>query len=121
MGLLEIIKQAGVGAVEAGYPVAILLGKVVSAEPLEIQLDQRDTLPASFLLVPERLTPYSIDVRHTHAYEDRNGSGTTGGVTEESLPEPLVIRRGLEAGDSVLLLRMQGGQQFVVLDRLVAP
>lgn len=32
-----------------------------------------------------------------------------------------VIRKGLEIGDTVLLIRYQGGQTYLVLDRLVKP
>ncbi|WP_218091754.1 DUF2577 domain-containing protein [Paenibacillus solanacearum] len=106
MGLLEIIKQAGAGAVEAGYPVSILFGVVLNDAPLEIHVDQRFTLTEPFLIVPERLTPYEADLKHAH-----------GENTAEALAEPLVIRRGLEIDDKVLLLRIQGGQQFIVLDR----
>jgi hypothetical protein len=98
------------GAVEAGYPVALMVGTVTSINPLEVNVDQRLTLPEDFLLLPESLTAYEIDLSHTHSYD----SGTTG----QSL-EPVVIRRGLEVDDVVLLLRVQGGQQFVILDRVV--
>lgn len=121
MSFLDLIKQAGVGAVEAGKPVAIMFGSVVSTDPLEILVDQRLLLTGDFLLIPERMTEYLIDASHTHGYQDQSGSGTATRTTEPALPEPLVIRRGLEVDDKLLLLRMQGGQQFVVLDRLVTP
>lgn len=35
--------------------------------------------------------------------------------------EEYYIRRGLETGDTVLLIRYQGGQTYLVLDRLVKP
>lgn len=107
-----MVKQAGVGAVDAGNPVSVLFGTVVRSSPLEINVDQRFTLTADFLIVPEQLTAYEIDLKHAHA----SGAGMTG----EALAEPVVIRKGLTEGDVVLLLRMQGGQQFVVLDRMVS-
>lgn len=33
--------------------------------------------------------------------------------------EEVVIRKGLQTGDTVVLLRYQGGQTYLVLDRLV--
>ncbi|MNN91077.1 hypothetical protein D3C81_2091330 [compost metagenome] len=33
----------------------------------------------------------------------------------------VVVRRGLASGDRVLMVRMQGGQSYIVLDRLVSP
>ncbi|MEI7027908.1 DUF2577 domain-containing protein [Paenibacillus sp. y28] len=119
--MLEIIKKAGVGAVEAGSPVAVMLGTVVSGEPLEIQVDQRFVLTSEFLMLPESLTPYEVQLHHHHVYTDQTTGGTATRITEEAMPDPIVIRKKLEPGDKVLLLRMQGGQQFVVLDRLVSP
>lgn len=51
MGMLDIIKKAGVGAVEASSPVSLLFGEVLSRAPLRIQVDQRFTLPASAIAV----------------------------------------------------------------------
>lgn len=45
-------------------------------------------------------------------------------VTEYKLNidgQEVLIRKGLEIGDTVLLLRYQGGQTYLVLDRLVKP
>lgn len=109
--LLGVMKQAGAGAVEAGNPVAVLFGEVESVKPLAVRVDQRFTLPAAFLVVPESLTPSTLDVSHRH--------DVSGGATGEALTDPLIVRRGLEVGDKVLLLRIQGGQQYVVLDRVV--
>nr|WP_205127037.1 DUF2577 domain-containing protein [Paenibacillus ginsengarvi] len=111
--MLEAVKKAAVGAVDASQPVAVMTGTVTAVDPLEVDVDQRLKLPAAFLLVPESLIGYEVDLNHTHSYSE----GTTG----EALTEPVVIRRGLEVGDAVLLLRVQGGQRFVVLDRMVQP
>lgn len=114
MSMLELIKKAGVGAVEAGNPVQLVQGEVVSTQPLSVKIDQRFTLPADFLIVPESMTALEVELRHSHSLP---GGGTTG----EALESPLVIRRGLEAGDRVILLRMQGGQRYLILDRVVMP
>ncbi|MBB6633565.1 DUF2577 domain-containing protein [Cohnella thailandensis] len=91
--LLQVIKQAGAGAVGASQPVAILTGTVVKIDPLEVTVDQRFTLMADFLIVPESLTEYKI--------------------------EELLIRKRLETGDKLILLRVQGGNQYLILDRAV--
>jgi len=108
--------------VDAGKPVALTTGLVTasSPDPLEISLDQKLILTADFLIVPESLMQYELELRHFHSYSDSNGSGTVTKTTDAALPEePIIIRRGLEVGDRVLLLRVQGGQKFVVFDRMV--
>jgi hypothetical protein len=117
--ILNIIKKAGSGAVEAGNPTAILFGSVTATDPLEVNVDQRFSLEEDFLIVPESLTHFEIDLKHLHGYQDTSDSGDTPRDTKESLLAPIVIRRGLEVNDVVLLLRVQGGQQYVILDRLV--
>ncbi|QGQ93957.1 DUF2577 domain-containing protein [Paenibacillus psychroresistens] len=97
MKLLNLIKQASIGAVEAGNPMNVQFGMVSSMNPLEVNLDQRFTLEEDFLIVPDTLTELIITI----------------GSTEYT------IRRGLELGDKVILLRVQGGQQFIILDRVV--
>jgi hypothetical protein len=119
--LLNSIKQAGAGAVQAGNPVNVMFGEVVTEDPLKVRVDQRFVLTSEFLLVPESLQHFELELQHTHAYTDASGNGTANKTTEPALEDPVVIRRGLEAGDKLLLLRMQGGQQYVILDRLVEP
>lgn len=95
--MLDIIKKAGVNAVGAANPVTIVYATVTSLNPLEVNVDQRFSLTEDFLVVPELLTNYSVTI----------------GETE------YMIREGLKLGDKVLLLRVQGGQQYVVLDKVV--
>jgi hypothetical protein len=109
--MLNVIKQAALSAMEAGNPVAVMYGEVTKTNPLEVNVDQRFTIDADFLIVPESLTRYEVDLRHSHSY--------SGGTTGEALTQQILIRRELEIGDKVLLLRMQGGQKYLILDRVV--
>jgi hypothetical protein len=100
MALLDSIKKAGAAAHAAGNPMAVMIGKVTKINPLEVNVDQRFTLTEDFLIVPESLTRFEAVLASS---------------------EKLLIRSGLEAGDAVLMLRVQGGQQFVMLDKVVKP
>ncbi|WP_150273203.1 DUF2577 domain-containing protein [Paenibacillus tepidiphilus] len=95
--MLDIIKKASLGAVANTNPVAFSFGTVVGNEPLEIQVDQRFVLSGPALVLPEAIMECKVKV----------------GDSE------VLLRRGLEPGDRVLLARMQGGQSYIVLDRLV--
>lgn len=111
--MLQLIKQAAHEAIETGKPVALLFGTIINTNPLKVNVDQRFTLDPDFLLVPESLTRLELDLRHHHS----TGEGTT----DDGLTESIVIRPGLQAGDRVMLLRMQGGQQYLILDKVVSP
>lgn len=46
--LANVIKSAGVGAVQASSPVEITLGVVSNTSPLEVTIDQRFSLDEDF-------------------------------------------------------------------------
>ncbi|ALS25487.1 hypothetical protein IJ21_00320 [Paenibacillus sp. 32O-W] len=96
MRMIDIIKQAGAQAVEAGNPVHIRIGTVTRTEPLEVFVDQRFSLTSEFLIVTDATEELTIEI---------NGSLYT-------------VRPGLQAGDKVALIRVQGGQQYVVMGRV---
>jgi hypothetical protein len=94
---VKAIKQAGTGAVAAGSPVHVMYGEALVVNPVTIRVDQRFTLTAEFLTL-------------TAATEELK-------VTIEGVD--YLIRPGLQVGDKVVLLRVQGGQHYVVLDKVV--
>jgi len=97
MNLLEVIKKAAADAVDAGSPMNVLYGTVISLAPIEITVEQRFSLTKEFLILSEAVQELNVEI-----------SGAK-----------YVIRKGLQAGDTVIMLRVQGGQQYVVLDRVV--
>lgn len=118
--LLTLIKQSALDAMAASNPLSVLFAEVTKIDPLEVNVDQRFTLPADFLIVPESLTKLELKLEHTHQYSDSSGTGTTTKTTEKAdYAKPIIIRKGLEIGDKVLLLRLTGGQQYLILDRMV--
>lgn len=119
--MLNAIKQAALDAFEAANTVAVLFGTVTNTNPLEVNVDQRFTLTEDFLICTERITPYTQNMQHTHAYIDAVGVEKFQKRTSQAEPEDpqqLVIRNGLQTGDHVLLLRIQGGQKYVILDKV---
>lgn len=86
---LEIVKKAAVEAVEATAPPRVLFGLVIGTSPLTVRADQKLTLSGEALAV----------AAGTRAIRD--------------------VQPGLQAGDKVILLRMQGGQKYVVLDKVL--
>ncbi len=97
MAMLDIIKKAGIGAVQAGNPVTVTYATVSQVNPLELYVDQKSTLTEDFLIIPEHMTEYKVWIGD----------------------QEVIIRRGLERGDKLILIRAQGGQSFVILGRVV--
>ena len=105
MSMIDLIKQVSLQAFASTNPVNIIFGTVSSESPLEIEIHQKLKLTKEFLVMTEHVTKYEIDLKHNH--------GGTDALTK------VVIREGLKKGDGVVLARVQGGQQFVVLDKVV--
>lgn len=110
--LADVIKQISSGANQAGQPVAIMYGTVKSINPLVVNVDQRFDLTEDFLVIPESLIRYEIDLKHKHP--------TNGEDTQDALLDKIVIREGLKANDGVILIRVQGGSSFLVADKVVS-
>ena len=100
--LLGVIKRSALEAMEASQPVRIYYGSVIGTEPLRILVDQRLTLGAAQVVLTRNVTDYEVLV--TKDDED----GTT-----------VIVHNALKIGENVILCRQQGGQKFVVLERMV--
>ncbi len=146
--LLKVLKQSSTEAVAASQPTNVSFGVVTGIEPLEILVDQRLSLTAPHLILSRNVTEFSIfvsmewesekagDKEHDHGLEieidDGGDPSHTHGVNCEMSAEnmehlhevkgkkELIIHNALVVGDRVILIRMHGGQKYIVLDRLEA-
>lgn len=98
--LIETIKRIALDAVATANPVNILFGTVTKANPLQISIEQRLTLDKEHLILTSLVSKFKVDM-------------TADGITRE-----YGIDLSLKAGESIMLLRVQGGQKFIVLDRM---
>lgn len=113
--ILTIIKRAAIEAVESRKPVRICFGQVVEAEPLRIMIDQKLTLEAGQLVIPEAMVEHEVEIEMDDetdfAGEDLHSHAVTGIKT-------VLLRCGLRAGERVILMRMDGGQRYIIIGRL---
>lgn len=137
--LLNTIKKAATEAVDATKPVQVCFGKVTSASPLQILVDQKMTLSSSQLILSRNVTEYtsmvtvqwsteSESISHSHDIEltDSGGDTVTGKTKAKTVPhshdvkgtKQMTFHNKLEQGEEVILLRMQDGQKYIVLDRI---
>lgn len=103
--LLSIIKKAAVEAVEASDPAGITYGTVVSDSPLLVSIDQKLTLSQEFLILTKNVRNYTVEV-------------TDGSVTGAAEGRTSVIRNALKKGDALIMIKQQGGQKYIVLDKI---
>lgn len=127
--LLNSIKKAAIEAVDASKPTALVFGKVISASPLKINVEQKMTLTAAQLVLTRNVTNFKTQI--TFDNPGIKQIFTTWDMSESSESSPskiafkakikhdITVHNGLVAGDEVVLMRMQGGQKYIVLDRVV--
>ncbi len=94
--LVESMKKAALEAVANSDPATIMYGKVVSINPLEIQVNVRLILQANQLVLTRNVTDYTTSI---------DGESKT-------------VHNALQFGEEVILIRQAGGQEYIVLDRV---
>lgn len=112
--MVELIKMAALGAVNESKPTSIVFGTVVNETPLEINIEQRLTLNAAQLILTNNVKEY--DVKMT---EEKPIEGSNIQTSEIEQRKKYTVHNGLTVGEQVIMLQMQGGQKFIVLDKVV--
>ena len=121
-GIIPIIKQAAIDAVNSTQPVQFVFGTVTSVSPLKIQVSSKLTLGAGNLVVAGSLSKKSVTGRFSGSTDNAtvslNGSSAS---HKHSFSDSVTITidNSLKKGDSVILARMQGGNKYLVLDKAV--
>lgn len=107
---------------EAHEPSDYVLGVVVSASPLTIKLEQGDELSGDFLVLTDLVRDYSVDIEVSHTTENRAGGAGDAAFESHNHDykgrKKITVYNALKVGESVIMLKQAGGQQFVVLSRL---
>ena len=97
---IDDIRKISIQAMEAGRPCDVILGTVIGAVPVSVQVDQKTTLMGPQLIVPRHLTDHT---------EQMSIPGV-GNVA-------VTVRNGLKSGEQVILIQKRGGQQYLIADR----
>ncbi len=109
-----VLQKLALESVENVKPVTIVYGKVTSASPLEIWLNQAITLDKEHLVLSRNVTNYETEEEVSWVTEiSTNHTHNIKGVKK------VKVLNGLKVGEVVSLVQLQGGQRFLVLDRIV--
>lgn len=120
--LIRIMKKAALDVVDASKPTAIRFGKVISINPLKIKIEQKITLTEQFLILTRNVKDYKVQMTVDHVTENKSGgSGDASFAShnhEYKGKKEFTVHNGLIVGDEVVMIQMQGGQKYIVIDRL---
>lgn len=124
--LVKVIKRAALDAVNASKLVEACFGRVTNASPLQILVDQKFTLSSAQLVLSRHVTDYKTVITGGNI-QDYYYVGTPPNASTLSVDPPhkhamgkieITVHNGLVVGDEVILLRQQGGQKYIVVDRI---
>jgi len=119
------VKRAALDAVNASKPVEICFGKVTSASPLKILVEQKMTLGKEQLILTRNVTDFKTSITGGNIQNYYYTGSNLSGSAPVSPPHvhamgklQITVHNGVVVGDEVILLRQQGGQKYVVVDRI---
>jgi len=133
--LVEMMKDAGRNGIPKTTLTDLVWGNVMAISPLKIQVQNEPKLllTEAFLIlspmciaktfaIPEWNT--NMEEAHTNQYQDDNGSGIATKTTQAGIAHQhsisqhtVTVWRGLQVGDTVIMLRVAGGNKYYVLQR----
>lgn len=123
--LVRAVKQAAVDAVQASGPMGVCFGTVTSTAPLKIMVDQKKTLTDAQLILTNNVRDFTVAMTVDHVTEETSGGSGDAAFASHSHPykgrKSFRVHLGLKVGEKVTLLRCDGGQKYIVLDRWEAP
>lgn len=124
----DSLKQLVSNVMGASQLSDISFGVVISPNPLQVQLNQKMILTDEYLILTNAVRDHAVDITvswttvdNTHKHGNGNNGQPTDDVTHNhgiQGRKKITIHNGLTAGEKVLLLRAQGGQKYVILDRV---
>lgn len=122
--LVASFKRAAKEEREASKPCDVIFGTVTSASPLQITTEQQLPLGVAQLILTRNVTSYTTTVTVSWSTNNKGGGSGEGAFDSHahgiSGTKKITINNGLAVGEKVVLVRQDGGQKFLVLDRVVA-
>ncbi len=126
---LDAIKNISVNAVETSKPTAILYGCVAEVNPLKIKVEQKFIITEKFLVLSRNVTDFQTQISfdnpnikqvYTTWDMDETVESPKAKVDfKEKVKHNVTVYNSLKVGENVILIRCQGGQRFIVVDRVV--
>lgn len=120
--LMNALQKLAHNTYQAEKPADYILGVVESADPLVIRLDAKETITEEFLVLTDAVRDYDVDITVNHTTE--NAAGGSGYAEYASHnhgykgKKRITVHNGLTPGESVVMLRQLGGQEYLVISRI---
>ncbi|WP_042475750.1 DUF2577 domain-containing protein [Bacillus ndiopicus] len=121
--IVRTLRQLVLDAVNAQKLATIVYGTVISTSPLKVQVDQKLILEQENLKLTRAVMDHEIEMTVDHLTENRSGGGGDAEFASHNHEykgrKKFLIHNGLVVGDKVTMIRAQGGQQYIIIDKEV--
>ena len=121
----DVLKKLINQTTQAGKPMALIKGEVTSTSPVTVKVEGRFEISAPFLELTHNVKDYYVDITVSHTTENRAGGGGYAEFASHNHDytgrKKILVHNGLKVGEFVWLIRQEGGQVFVALDRVNDP
>lgn len=117
--LTQIIKQIAVDAIETQKPLDVVIGNIISVEPLKINLSQFIDIKEDMVVIPSEYKEHEEKIiipEQKINLLDENEEEKEYTIKEQEIT--IKIQSKLKVGMSVYLLRFGKGQKFYLLNLL---
>lgn len=118
MGLLDTMKKVAEQTGQAGVPTAFLFGTVTSTSPLMIRVDNRFNIGEKQIVLMKQFRAGEYQTHKHTVPQHSTETASNHSHDVQALQTTQEVYNGLAVGDKVVLLRNQGGQEFLVLGRV---
>lgn len=115
--LTQIIKRIAVDAVETKKPLDVVIGNIISIEPLKINLSQFIDIKEDMVVIPSEYKEHEEKIiiqEQKINLLDENEEEKEYTIKEQEIT--IKIQSKLKVGMSVYLLRFNKGQKFYMLN-----
>lgn len=117
--LTQIIKRIAVDAIETNKPLDVVIGNIISVEPLKINLSQFVDIKEDMVVIPNEYKDHEEKIIISEQkidLLDENEEEKEYTIKEQEIT--IKIQSKLKVGMSVYLLRFNKGQKFYMLNLL---
>lgn len=120
--LMNALQKLVYNTYQAGKPADYILGVVETVNPLVIRLDAKETITEEFLVLTDAVRDYDVDITVNHATENTTGGSGYAEYASHNHGykgrKRITVHNGLTPGESVVMLRQLGGQEYLVISRI---
>lgn len=121
--IVRSLRKVVLDAVNAQKLTDIVYGTVESVEPLKVRVDQKLLLEQEQLKLTRAVMDYEVEMTVDHVTEKREGGSLAAAYEshdhEYKGRKKFLIHNGLIVDDKVTMIRVHGGQQYLIIDKEV--